>query len=65
MSYVVCNWQEIDTGVPPQATRDQEKYWKAWQRYAATWNIDPFLQGYDQLYIIIVVTSFSARVWQG
>ena len=57
----MSTWQAIDTGVTTQATKYQEKYWKAWQRYAATWNIDPFLQGCDQIDIIIVVTYFAAR----
>ena len=61
-SDVVSAWREIDSGVTPQATKDQEKYWKAWQFYAATWNIDSFLQGCDQFNIIIVVTDFAAGV---
>ena len=54
----------IDAGVTPQATKDNVKHWKARQRYSATWNIDPFLQGCDQLDIIILVIDFSARVRQ-
>ena len=65
MSYVVSAWQAIDAGVTPQVTRDQKKYWKAWQIYAATCNIDPFLQGYEQLDIIIVATAFYAQIRQG
>ena len=64
-SDVVSAWQAIEYGVTPQATKDQEKYWKAWQHYATTCNSDPFLQGCDQLDIIIVVTAFVARIWQG
>ena len=33
---VMSNWQVIDSRVNTQATKDQEKYWKAWQRYANT-----------------------------
>ena len=65
MSDVVSTWQAIDAGVTPQATKDQVKYWKAWKIYVTTWNIEPFLQGCDQLDIIIFVTDFSARYRQG
>ena len=64
-SYVESAWQVIGTVVTPQATKDQEKYRKACQRYAATFNIDPFLQGCHQIDIIIVVTALSARLRQG
>ena len=64
-SDAMSDWQVIDAGVAPQATKDQEKYWKAWQLYAAAWNIDPFLQDREHLDIIIIVTFFSARVRQG
>ena len=57
--------QVIDAGFTPQATKDQEKYLKAWQLYSATCNIDPFVQGCDQFYTIIVVTPFSALSRQG
>ena len=60
----VSDWISIDTWVNPQATRDQEKYWKSWQLYAATWTIEPFLQGCEQIDIIILVTAFAAWVWQ-
>ena len=62
---VVSDWRVIDAWVTPQATRDQVKYWKASQRYAATWNINPFLQGCEQLDIIIFVMDFSARARKG
>ena len=64
-SDVVSAWKDIDTGVIPHNTKNQEKQWKAWQRYSTTWNIDPFLQGCDHIDIIIVVTYFSARVRKG
>ena len=64
-SDVVSDCQIIYAGVTPQATKDQGKYWKAWQYFAATWNIDPFLQGCDQLDITIFVTAFAARFRQG
>ena len=65
MSDAMSDWQAIDNGFTPQANKDQEKYWKAWQRYAAIWNIEPFIQGCNQLDIIIFVTDFSAWVRKG
>ena len=65
MSDVVSTWQEIGAQVTPWANKDQEKYWKACQRYSATWKIDPFLHGCDQLNIIIIVTDVSEGVRQG
>ena len=65
MSDVVSIWRVIDAGVPPQANKDQEIYLKARQSYFYTWNIYPFLQGCDQINIIIVVTDFSAQVRKG
>ena len=41
------------------------KYCKAWKRYASIWNIDPFLQGCDQIDIVIVVTASSEWVRKG
>ena len=41
MSNIVSTWKAIATGVTHQDTKYQEKYWKAWQCYAATWNIYP------------------------
>ena len=64
-SDVVSTWRFIITRVTPQATKDQEKYWKAWQSYAATWNIGHFLQDYEKIYIIIVITYFSAWFRKG
>ena len=57
---VVSTWKLIKAGFTPQATKYQEKDWKAWQLYAATCNINPFLQDWEQLNIIIVFTAFSA-----
>ena len=61
----MSDWQAIYARVTTQTTKDQEKYRKACQRYAATFNIDPFLQGCHQIDIIIVVTALSARLRQG
>ena len=63
--YAVSAWKAIYDRVTPQVTKDQEKYYKAWQWYAATWNIDPILQDHEQINIITSVTDFSARVRQG
>ena len=64
-SDVLSVWWEIDAGFTAQATKDHEKYWKACQRYDATWNIDPFLQDCEKMDIIILVIDFSARVRKG
>ena len=45
----MSDWQAIYARVTTQTTKDQEKYWKAWQRYAAIWNIEPFLQDFEKL----------------
>ena len=54
-SDIMSDWRAIDSGFTTKATRDQKNYWKALQRYVAMWNIDPFLQDFEQLNIIIFV----------
>ena len=64
-SDVVSAWLAIDAGFNAQDTKYHEKYWKAWQCYSTTWNIDAFLQYCEQIYIIIVITAFTSQVQQG
>ena len=62
---MLSSWRAIDSGVTPQTTKDRQKYWAAWVRYARQWKVDPFLQQCDPLDGIVVVAAFASRVRSG